>query len=516
MTISRRDFLKASGLMAAWTALAACSPNAPTAQGTPHHVEVPTQTTLPPVLDPTQIVIPSTPIPVLDAEKLLIHTLRRLTFGPTPDMFDQARRLGLEAFIEEQLAPESIPDPETDSLLQAFPTLYMTVGERLLLRENFESAKELIEATILRQWHSRRQVFEMMVDFWGNHFNIYIGKFLCKVLKTDDDLQVIRPNALGKFRDLLFASAKSPAMLIYLDQAESLGESPNENYARELMELHTVGVESGYSHHDVAELARLLTGWTVSGPGNNKIGPGVFYFNPEIHDYGEKHVMGLMVSPTGLSEGELILNMLASHNSTAHFISTKLARRFVSDSPDSALVDTLSQVFLQSDSDIRQILRTLLSSDQFKMSIGQKFKKPLDFFISALRLTDTAIDGNIKKLQEHLRLLGQVPFSWQMPDGYPDVTEYWATTSGLLDRWNFGFLLVSNSIKGARVDLNALTKEAASAEDIVDVLSIRFLGEKMPEDARSILVDFASSDDLDVTIPSVAGLILGSPHFQVR
>jgi hypothetical protein len=517
MTISRRDFLKASGLMAVWSALASCTPNSTTTptHDSSHHVDVPTQTAIPQsVLDPPQITVPS---PVLEGEKLLIHTLRRITFGPTPDMFDQARRLGLDAFIEEQLSPESIPDPEIDSLLQPYSTLTMTVGERLLLNENARSARELIEATILRQWHSQRQVFEMMVDFWGDHFNIYIGKYLCKVMKTDDDLKVIRPNAFGKFRDLLHASAKSPAMLIYLDQAESRGESPNENYARELMELHTVGVESGYSHHDVAELARLLTGWTVSGPGNNKIGPGVFYFNPEIHDYGEKHVLGLMVSPTGKSEGEMILDILASHNSTAHFISRKLARRFISDSPDPALVDALAQVFLQSDGDTRQILRAILGSEQFKTSFGQKFKKPLDFFISALRLTDTTINGNIRKLQEHLRLLGQVPFSWQLPDGYPDFAEYWATTSGLLDRWNFGFLLVSNSIKGARVDLNALTKDAASREDVVDILSIRFLGERMPDDARSILVDYASSSDLDtMMIPSIAGLILGSPHFQVR
>ncbi|MCI0549380.1 MAG: DUF1800 family protein, partial [Anaerolineae bacterium] len=268
MTISRRDFLKTSGLMAAWTALAACTPNAPTTQSAHHTVDGPTQTTLPqPVLDPTQIATPL-PTPVPDGEKLLIHTLRRMTFGPTPEMFDKARRLGLDGFIEEHLSPESIPDPEIDSLLQPFSTLNMTVAERLQLSENNQSARELIEAAILRQWHSQRQVFEMMVDFWSDHFSIYIGKFLCKVLKTDDDLKAIRPNALGKFRDLLYASAKSPAMLIYLDQAESLGESPNENYARELLELHTVGVESGYSHHDVAELARVLTGWTVSGPGN--------------------------------------------------------------------------------------------------------------------------------------------------------------------------------------------------------------------------------------------------------
>lgn len=513
MTISRRDFLKASGLMAAWTALAGCTPTAP---GTPHYEEVPTQTTLPqPVLDPTQIITAS-PSLVPDSEKLLIHTLRRMTFGPTPEMFDKARRLGLDGFIEEQLSPDSIPDSEIDLLLQPYSTLNMTVAQRLQLSENNQSARELIEATILRQWYSQRQLFEMMVDFWGNHFSIYIGKFLCKVLKTDDDLYAIRPNALGKFRDLLYASAKSPAMLIYLDQAESLGESPNENYARELMELHTVGVESGYSHHDVAELARALTGWTVSGPGNQKIGPGIYYFNPEIHDYGEKHVMDLMISPTGESEGTMILDMLASHNNTAHFISRKLARRFVSDAPDPALVDAMAQVFLQSDGDTRQILRTLLASEQYKTSMGQKFKKPLDFFISTLRLTGTTITGNLRKLQEHLRLLGQVPFSWQPPDGFPDVAEYWATTSGLLDRWNFGFLLVSNVIKGATVDLNALTKDAASAEDVVDVLSNRFLGERMPDDARSILVDFAASGDMDAVIPSIAGLILGSPHFQVR
>ena len=517
MTISRRDFLKASGLVAAWTALAACAPNTQTASTPTEPAQSPTQTATPQSLpDPTQTVVPSaTPVP--DDEALLQHTLRRLTFGPTPEMFAKARSLGLEAFVEEQLSPDLIPDPEMDARLQPFRTLNMTVGQRLELNENIRSARELIDATILRQRHSQRQVFEMMVDFWGNHFSIYIGKFLCKVLKTDDDLKTIRPNALGKFRDLLHASARSPAMLVYLDQAESMGDSPNENYARELLELHTVGVESGYSHHDVAELARVLTGWTVSGIRNrDKMEPGVYYFDPEIHDYGEKHVMDMMISPVGLAEGGMILDMLASHNSTAHFISKKLARRFVSDSPDPAFVDALSQVFIESDGDTRQLLRALLSSEAFKTSAGMKFKKPLDFFISTLRLTDTNITGNSRKLLEELQLLGQVPFSWLMPDGYPDVAEYWATTSGMLDRWNFGFMLVSNVITGAEVDLAALTKDAASAEDVVDVLSIRFLGDRMPDDARAILVDLASSNNLDVIIPSVAGMILGSPHFQVR
>jgi hypothetical protein len=157
-----------------------------------------------------------------------------------------------------------------------------------------------------------------------------------------------------------------------------------------------------------------------------------------------------------------------------------------------------------------------LNSEAFKSSAGMKFKKPLDFFISTLRVTDAKMTENSRKLYEQLQLLGQLPFSWLMPDGYPDVEEYWATTSGMLDRWNFGFMLASNVIRGAAVNLPALTRDAASPEDVVDVLSIRFLGSRMPDDARSILVDLASSNSLDVIIPSVAGMILGSPHFQVR
>ena len=513
MTISRRDFLKASGLAAAWTALAACTPatqSVPSPTQTAISLPIPTQ-----IPNPTQAAIPS-PRPVLDGEKLILHTLRRMTFGPTPEMIDKAKQMGLEAFIEEQLFPESIPDPEIDSLFQLFPTLNMTPAQRVRLNRKIEAERELIEATIVRQKHSQRQVHEMMVDFWSTHFSIYIKRKLCQVLKTDDDLNVIRPNALGRFRDLLHASAHSPAMLVFLDQSESFGESPNENYARELLELHTVGVESGYSHHDVAELARVLTGWTVSGVTDREMQPGLFYFDPDIHDNGEKHVMGMMISPGGEEEGMMVLDMLASHASTARFVSWKLARRFVSDSPDPALVEALSQVFTQSDGDTRQVLRALLNSEFFKASVGQKFKRPLEFFISALRVTGATITVTSRRLLEPLRLLGQLPFRWQQPDGYPDVAEYWATTSGMLDRWNFGLLLTSNEIKGLMVDLNALTRDAVSAEDVVDVLSLRFIGERLPDDARSILVDFASSDDLDVVIPSVAGLILGSPHFQVR
>ncbi|HQV94938.1 MAG TPA: DUF1800 domain-containing protein, partial [Anaerolineales bacterium] len=403
--------------------------------------------------------------------------------------------------------------------MDQFTTLDMTPAERFKLEKKGLPVQELISATILRQRHSERQLFETMVDFWGNHFSIYIAKGGCKVLKTDDDLKAIRPNALGKFRDLLHASAHSPAMLVYLDQATSVGDAPNENYGRELMELHTIGVDSGYTHHDVEEVSRALTGWTVVGARDRKKDFGAYYFNPDIHNNGEKHVLGIMIPSGGEDEGMMILDLLASHPSAAQFISHKLAVRFISDSPSPEVVDSLAQVFTQSDGDTRQFLRALIQSDAFKSSAGQKFKKPLDFFISALRVTDASIklnQRNGRMLQKHLELLGQVPFTWSPPNGFPDYEEYWSTTSGLLDRWNFGMLLVTNQIRGVEVDLNQLTKDAASAQDVVDVLSLQFLGQLLPDNARSILVDFASSGNLDANIPSIAGLILGSPHFQMR
>lgn len=505
MTLTRRDFLKMSGMFAAWTALASCAPH--------EHA------TLAPTTAPVGTAFPTLPSEPLADEALLVHTLKRFTFGPTPEMIEKAKRIGLNAFIEEQLFPESIPDDATDKMMEQFTTFSMTPAERFKLEKKGLPVQELISATLLRQRHSERQLFETMVDFWGNHFSIYIAKNACKTLKTDDDLYTIRPNALGKFRDLLHASAHSPAMLVFLDQATSIGTAPNENYARELMELHSIGVDSGYSHHDVEEVSRALTGWTVVSPRDRKKEPGTFYFNSDMHNQGEKHVLGMMIPSGGEDEGMMILDMLASHPSAAQFISRKLAVRFISDSPSAEVVDSLAQVFTQTDGDVRSLLRAIVQSDSFKSSAGQKFKKPLDFFISTLRLTDATITINARngrKIQEHLRLLGQVPFTWSPPDGFPDNEEYWSTTSGLLDRWNFGMNLVTNQIRGMEVDLKHLTRDAASAEDVVDVLSLRFLGGLLPENARSILVDFVSSGDLDKDIPSIAGLILGSPHFQMR
>ena len=236
-----------------------------------------------------------------------------------------------------------------------------------------------------------------------------------------------------------------------------------------------------------------------------------------IHDTGQKQVLNLTIpAGGGEDDGTKVLDMLAHHPIAAQFISTKLARRFVSDNPDPALVSDLANVFTQSDGDTPTVLKAIFHSDAFKNSAGQKMKRPLDFLASALRLTNATLTGQSAQLVEHVKLLGQIPFDWQFPNGFPDTAGFWATTSGLLERWNFGNLLTSNQINSVRVDVKSLTADAQSAQDVVDVLSQRFIGTTLPDDARNILLDFASKGDLGNNLAGIAGLILGSPHFQVR
>ena len=517
MTISRRDFLKASSLFATFAALSACTPQSSATETAAPSITGHSLGTGSIGVVPTSVASPTAAASTEDA--LTVLTLNRISFGPTPEMYDRVAQIGLAAFIDEQLQPETISDTATDQVLSRFTTLGMTPAQLFQLpkQQYGQPALELTAATIFRQWHSQRQLNEVMVDFWTNHFNIYIGKGFDHFLKTDDDQKVIRPNAFAKFGDILNASAHSPAMLFYLDNAESRKEAPNENYARELMELHTISVTGGYTQQDVHELARVFTGWSIVGP-NNPIRPaGTYQFVRPFHDVGSKQVLNLTIpAGGGEDEGMKVLDMLAHHPMTAQFLSAKLARRFVSDNPDPALVSSLASVFTQSDGDTRGLLQAIFHSDAFKNSAGQKLKRPLEFMASALRMTNAVLTGQSQQLVQHVRLLGQIPFTWQFPNGFPDTGAYWATTSGLLERWNFAMLLTSGRIAGTQVDIKGLAKDAQTPQDVVDVLSQRFLGGKLPDNARSILLNFASSGDLGKQIVNVAGLILGSPHFQVR
>ena len=282
--------------------------------------------------------------------------LNRITFGARVEERARLAEIGLANYIEEQLNYESINDLTCDLQLSNFKTLNMAANEiEAVTNQLFDGydrerpINELRQATFLRQLYSKRQLYEVMVDFWSDHFNIFIEKEPCFYLKTVDDRDVIRKHALGNFRDLVWASAHSPAMLTYLDNQANVKGTPNENYARELMELHTLGVNGGYSQNDVMQLARCLTGWSVK----EHFWLGDFVFKEDQHELGEKNVLGLAIQPKGQSEAEQVIEHLALHPSAAKFICTKLARRFIADEPPQEIIEKAAQTFLATKGDIK-------------------------------------------------------------------------------------------------------------------------------------------------------------------
>jgi hypothetical protein len=505
--LTRRDFIKLSaGLATTAAALAACKPlGAPT--------EIPISTATPPTASPTVVLAP-TAAPI--SEQTIARALRRLMFAPKPEDYARAKQIGLEKFVDEMLQQPSGDDPNVAAKIKGFTTLTMSPTELVEYDVNNKRGtpgQELIKATTLRAVYSQHQLYELMTDFWTNHFNIYIRKNLTAVLKTADDREVVRKYALGKFYDMLTASAHSPAMMIYLDNFESTKNKPNENYARELLELHTLGVDGGYTQQDVQELARVLTGWSVAGKRSAK--PGDFEYRQNIHDTGTKSILGKKYENNGQQEGELVLQALAKHRSTANYVAKKLVRRFVADDPPQALTAKAAKTYTDSDGDIPKVMKTIIMSDEFRASLGQKFKRPFEFIVSALRVTNAQVDpGNALNL--YLNQMGQPLFQWSTPDGYPDEAGAWATTNGMLTRWNFAIALCSNTIREAKVDLAALTKDAATIDAAIDSLSMAFLGEKLPNEGKQILTKFGGSSNVKTATPMLAALILGSPYFQYR
>ncbi len=410
----------------------------------------------------------------LTPEQQAAHVLNRIAFGPRPGQIAQVAQGGVKAYIAAQLAPESIAlPPALSERLNGLDTVQATAGTMLAKfvegrkggmesdAQDMARRREMVasinnqaaEARLMRAIDSPRQLEEVMVDFWYNHFNVFSGKGVDRALIASYERDAIRPYVFGSFRALLGATAKHPAMLFYLDNWLSTGDDGapgkgkgkpaglNENYARELMELHTLGVDGGYTQQDVTALARMLTGWTYVQ--REMIEKNVnFSFDPARHDHGDKLWLGHAVKDQGQAEGEYALDVLALHPATAHHIAYKLAQYFVSDQPPPALVERLARNYLDSQGEIRVVLRTLLGSPEFLGPdyAGVKFKTPYQYVISVLRASETPAPP-IAQLNAGLGNLGMPLFGCQTPDGYKNTEAAWLNPDGLGRRIAFATAL---------------------------------------------------------------------------
>jgi len=471
----------------------------------------------------------------LSPEQRIVHFLNRTSFGPTRDDVQKATRMGIRAYLDEQLAPERIPDSVAEEKIAGLKTMRLNSRELIELypppRVQRQQANqpggmamqamegprvviiELQQAKLLRGLYSNRQLYEVMVDFWSNHFNIYVAKGANRWLTTAYDRDTIRPLALGKFKDLLVATAQSPAMLFYLDNWMSADpNSPgarlggqnnrrrglNENYARELMELHTLGVDGGYTQKDVQEVARCFTGWTIQQPQ----GQGVFRFEPRIHDNGEKIVLGQRIpSGGGMDDGLRVIEILVKHPATAQFIAAKLVRRFIADEPPAAIVNKAAEAFRRSDGDIPTVLRTIIDAPEFfsREVYQAKIKNPFEFVTSALRVTDSEAQVT-HQLLRYLGRMGEPLFLAQAPTGYPDVASSWISADMLLTRMNFVSDLVSNRLPGTKVSPETLKNR--------DGLIRRIAPDSLSPATQAVLAEAEGNQ--------AVALLLAAPEFQRR
>lgn len=493
------------------------------------------------------------------ADQQVQHVLNRLAFGPRPGDAAAVRALGVDAWIARQLEPQRIADDATDRFVAQFATLgksgeeliaqypppgaqlaqlarqrngqQITAADSMKLREqgrqSYAFLAEIASSRVARAVMTERQLNEVMVDFWENHFNVFAGKDRTRYFLPEYDAQAIRPHALGNFRELLGAVAKSPAMLYYLDNWQSVADSGrptlrqvpamqrraaarraavvaqqrpqlaqlmqrrrglNENYARELMELHTLGVDGGYTQQDVIEVARALTGWTLSRGANG----GAFLFRADVHDAGAKRILGTdFPAGRGQEEGEAVLDLLARHPATARFIATKLARRFVSDTPPAALVTRAAATFQRTNGDIREVMRTIVTSPEFfaTATYRAKVKSPFELVTSTLRAMNAAPDATPRTTQFVSRL-GQPIFGHQAPNGYPETGDAWMNTGAILNRINFGLAAASGRVPGIRLADWPAAKTLATLprEQQVDGVIRELLGGAVSTDTRQVLL----------------------------
>jgi len=485
----------------------------------------------------------------LPPDQQAVHVLNRLAFGPRPGDVERVTQMGVQRWIDAQLQPDAIalPAPLTARLASldtvtrgAGASLAEFIALRKEVRDEDEGAKgrrrqaqarvarEAAEARLLRAIDSPRQLEEVMVDFWYNHFNVFAGKGIDRALVTSYENEAIRPHALGSFRNLLGATAKHPAMLFYLDNAVSSAPDANpkakrkgglnENYARELMELHTLGVDGGYTQHDVTELARMLTGWTFDQRRLAAGGEG-FRFDARRHDKGNKTWLGQDIAPDGQQEGERALDVLALHPTTARHISRQLAQYFVSDDPPPALVERMTATWRASGGDIRAVLRTLFASPEFMSTeaAGAKFKTPYQFVVSAVRAGAVPV-ANVGPLTGAMSQLGMPLYGCQTPDGYKNTQAAWLNPDALTRRITF-----ATALAAGRLPLAAAPPVGEASVAGPSMAPPAAQAKPAPLDPASLQAALAGSVSprtLDIVRQGPAQLraamLLGSPDFMQR
>lgn len=475
------------------------------------------------------------------------HVLQRLAWGPRPGEIDRVASEGVDRWIAAQLAVSTIDDPNrrqvderrvsltipTADLLDIYAARRRAAAKgdtaRAALRAGApdrptdlrEVLIDYASLTLDRQAMSEHQLAEVLADFWSNHFNVFLNKGQDRVLLRDHIEQAIRPHAMDRFEDLLVATATSPAMLFYLDNAHSVAARPargarqargiNENYARELLELHTLGVDGGYSQADVIAVARVLTGWGIDPR------TGRFRFTAAAHDRGAKTVLGVSFpAGGGEAEGHRLLHVLATHPSTIRHISTKLCARFVSDDPAPGCVAAATRAWQASGGEIREVLRAIVRSDAFWAEAvhSTKVKSPHEFLVSALRALD-ADPAHAPRLVAMLGDLGQPLFQQSAPTGWPERATDWVSSSALLARMNCALALVGGTVRGVRPTLLSTADLPDEPAALVDRLDQEILGGTMsPTTRRTIHERLLAATDPAAARQTAVGLVLGSPEFQ--
>jgi uncharacterized protein (DUF1800 family) len=477
-----------------------------------------------------------------------LHLLNRATWGPTAAELARVKAMGLDAWIDEQLAWDHIDDHAVDQALTALPSLGWTVAEIKANAGKRPIRNELIVGTLYRAVNSRRQLLEVMVDYWSSHFNVYHPEELISIVKTLDDREVIRKNALGSFRDMLHASAASPAMMRYLNTVQNTKSGPNENYGREVMELHTLGVATNgvpYTETDVKQMARAFTGWGFATD------TWAFSFNAGNHDTSSKTVLGHKLLRTGSDEAHEALDVLVNQPACALHVASRLVRRFVDDTPPDSLVTKVADAFGR-DGDIRAMMGVLLRSPEFRQSFARadlgpaKVRRPMEAWAAPLRAAGADVSGMLDvptdsydgdnlpgntnydgRAERYLALMDHLPFRWRTPDGYPDQGPRWGGMHVMVSRWNYGLSLAEErftNVVFSPWDAMTSANISRAPDALVDFWAKRLVLRDLLATDRQRLIDYVgagslaplSDTALDARVPVLIALLLDSPYAQRR